>query len=117
MKKILGLILYAALMFGVTAGLGMFMMKKTAPHGNEHAEGNDDHGTAEHFDADHGESAIEIVRTADASISQGHTAILQRLIRMQMRRWSQRPAASGCCAKLADECRRDRPHGSESEDA
>ena len=38
MKKILGLALYAAVMFGVTAGLGLFMMKKTASHGSDHAE-------------------------------------------------------------------------------
>ena len=72
MKKILGLMLYAVLMLGVTAGLGMFMMKKTVPHGTEHAAGNDDHGTAEHFDADHGGDAKSHVQTADASISQGH---------------------------------------------
>jgi hypothetical protein len=31
MKKILGMLLYGGVMFGVTAGLGMFMMKKSAP--------------------------------------------------------------------------------------
>jgi hypothetical protein len=31
MKKIIGLVLYAGVMFGVTAGLGMFMLKKSAP--------------------------------------------------------------------------------------
>ena len=35
MKKILGLLLYATLMFGVTAGLGMFMLKKAATHGTD----------------------------------------------------------------------------------
>lgn len=72
MKKILGLMLYAALMFGVTAGLGMFMMKQTVPHGNEHAVGDDDDGTARHSDADHGGNAKYHVQTADASKSQGH---------------------------------------------
>lgn len=38
MKKILGLVLYAGMMFGITAGLGMFMLKKTASHGVVHSE-------------------------------------------------------------------------------
>lgn len=41
MKKILGLLLYAGLMFGVTAGLGMFMLKKASSHGAG-AAGTDD---------------------------------------------------------------------------
>ncbi len=67
MKKILGLVLYAALMFGVTAGLGMFMMKKTAPaphvdaEDGEHQE--DAHATSEH------DSETSHESTAEASIS------------------------------------------------
>lgn len=68
MKKILAMVLYAGVMFGVTAGLGMFMLKKTQPH-VETAEGKDadgedthsgeqaagDHGAAPAADA-HGEA-------------------------------------------------------------
>ena len=39
MKKFLGLIVYAAVMFGVTAGLGMFMLKKSTPHATESEHG------------------------------------------------------------------------------
>ncbi len=42
MKKLFGLLLYAALMFGVTAGLGMFLMKKAATHGPDSAGTEDD---------------------------------------------------------------------------
>jgi DNA repair exonuclease SbcCD ATPase subunit len=50
MKKILGMLLYGGVMFGVTAGLGMFMMKKSAPHATtaEHAEGEEETETGEH---------------------------------------------------------------------
>lgn len=48
MKKILGMLLYGGVMFGVTAGLGMFMMKKSAPPAAtaENAEGEEagEHG-------------------------------------------------------------------------
>ena len=78
MKKILGLVLYAAVMFGVTAGLGMFMMKKNASHGGEqigegetHAEsGNSDsHHTQSHDGA--AGSASSAMQTDDASA--GHS--------------------------------------------
>lgn len=43
MKKLVGLILYAGVMFGVTAGLGMFMLKKsTPPVANTEGHGSDD---------------------------------------------------------------------------
>ena len=49
MKKILGMLLYGGVMFGVTAGLGMFMMKKSAPHATaENAEGEEETETGEH---------------------------------------------------------------------
>lgn len=50
MKKILGMLLYGGVMFGVTAGLGMFMMKKTAPPAVTavHEEGEEDSETGEH---------------------------------------------------------------------
>ncbi|HRA89368.1 MAG TPA: hypothetical protein PK992_14885 [Planctomycetaceae bacterium] len=75
MKKILGLGLYAAVMFGVTAGLGMFMLKKNASQGSDHAD-------AEHSDslhpATHGEAAGTTsghVQTVDASAARrdGHS--------------------------------------------
>ncbi len=68
MKKILGLVLYAAVMFGMTAGLGMFMMKKTAPHGSDVAESDDEHAVS-HSTA--GEPAPQHVQTVDASSSHG----------------------------------------------
>lgn len=56
MKKILGMLLYGGVMFGVTAGLGMFMMKKSAPHATtaEHAEGEEDTESGEHDGASEG---------------------------------------------------------------
>jgi hypothetical protein len=50
MKKILGMLLYGGVMFGVTAGLGMFMMKKSAPHATtaENADGEEDTEAGEH---------------------------------------------------------------------
>ena len=78
MKKILGLVLYAAVMFGVTAGLGMFMMKKTASPGSDVAETGDAHGNSAVADDEHatshstaGESATSHVQTVDASSSHG----------------------------------------------
>ncbi len=78
MKKILGLALYAAVMFGVTAGLGLFMMKKTASHGSDHAESSDAHGDSAAADDAHetaqateAETGSSHVRTVDASSSQG----------------------------------------------
>ena len=48
MKKILGLVLYAGVMFGVTAGLGMFMLKKSSTHSTaaneEETESESEHG-------------------------------------------------------------------------
>ena len=70
MKKVLGLVIYAALMFGVTAGLGMFMMKQTAPASSENAEGEDQqtsHAKSE------GGSESSHQQTADASTSYGDT--------------------------------------------
>ncbi|MBC7967142.1 MAG: hypothetical protein H7Z17_14605 [Fuerstia sp.] len=78
MKKILGLVLYAAVMFGVTAGLGMFMMKKTASHGSDIAESGDAHGDSAVADDEHatsdstaGETATSHVQTVDAAASHG----------------------------------------------
>ena len=81
MKKIFGLALYAAVMFGVTAGLGMFMMKKTATHGSDVAGSGEEHGDFAPTDVAHATSdstaekpAPSHVRTADASSShdEGH---------------------------------------------
>jgi hypothetical protein len=58
MKKLLGLVMYAAVMFGVTAGLGMFMLKKSASQGV---------GTKT---AEAGESAADV--EADSSSAAGH---------------------------------------------
>lgn len=44
MKKILGLLLYAGLIFGVTAGIGMFMLKQTASHGDSAEHGEEEEG-------------------------------------------------------------------------
>lgn len=78
MKKILGLVLYAAVMFGVTAGLGMFMMKKSALHGSDVAESGDEHGDSavphdEHGTSDStaGKSATSHVETVDAASPHG----------------------------------------------
>lgn len=73
MKKILGLALYAAVMFGVTAGLGMFMMKKSAPHNSDHAESGDIQSEPDSNNSAHntGDSAASSVRTVDASSSHG----------------------------------------------
>ena len=56
MKKILGMLLYGGVMFGVTAGLGMFMMKKSAPPAStaENAEGEEETEAGEH-----GETPVE----------------------------------------------------------
>lgn len=50
MKKILGMLLYGGVMFGVTAGLGMFMMKKSAPPAStaENAEGEEETDAGKH---------------------------------------------------------------------
>ena len=77
MKKILGLILYAGLMFGVTAGLGMFMMKTAGPHGKVHVDGEDEHGASEHaaaeHDADHAAESASGAhdQTVDAAAAHG----------------------------------------------
>ncbi len=93
MKKFLGLIVYAAVMFGVTAGLGMFMLKKSTPHATESEHGaesedgehdaaadghgskvaSSDHGApseegddSSHGRDDHGSASHEPKRTASA---------------------------------------------------
>lgn len=58
MKKIIGLVLYAGVMFGVTAGLGMFMMKKTAPPASADAE--EESGEGAHGELAHGESRVAV---------------------------------------------------------
>ncbi len=69
MKKILGLVVYAALMFGVTAGLGMFMMKQKAPASSENAEGGEEQQNSQaNSEAD---SETSYQRTVDASSSHG----------------------------------------------
>lgn len=72
MKKILGLILYAAVMFGVTAGLGTFMLKQTAPDKSDHAAGSDKHGAPGLSNPGHisGGTATSDVRTVQAFSSQ-----------------------------------------------
>jgi hypothetical protein len=64
MKKILGMLLYGGVMFGVTAGLGMFMMKKSAPPATtaENAEGEEDGEAGEHGEnpvGGHGDSEAD----------------------------------------------------------
>ncbi len=82
MKKMLGMLLYGGVMFGVTAGLGMFMMKKSAPHTTaENAEGEEETETGEHGEtpedghgdaepADHG--SPDEHQTAELHGSDGH---------------------------------------------
>ena len=85
MKKILGMLLYGGVMFGVTAGLGMFMMKKSAPHPAtaENAEGEEETTTDEHGETseeghgdtdadDHG--SADGHQTAERHESGGHSA-------------------------------------------
>ncbi len=70
MKKILGLAIYAAVMFGVTAGLGTFMMKKTAPVHAEKTVVSDEHEANTLTNAEsHTETSHE--HTVDASPSHG----------------------------------------------
>ena len=83
MKKILGMLLYGGVMFGVTAGLGMFMMKKSAPHATaENAEGEEETETGEHGEtpedghgdavaADHGDTGEH--QTAELHGSGSHS--------------------------------------------
>ena len=70
MKKILGMLLYGGMMFGVTAGLGMFMMKKSAPPATtaENAEGEEDAEAGEH-----GENPVDGHGDSEAD-SHGNTA-------------------------------------------
>ncbi|MCX7397982.1 MAG: hypothetical protein NT138_09960 [Planctomycetales bacterium] len=70
MKKILGMLLYGGMMFGVTAGLGMFMMKKSAPPATtaENAEGEEDGEAGEH-----GENPVDGHGDSEAD-SHGNTA-------------------------------------------
>ena len=86
MKKILGLVLYAGVMFGVTAGLGMFMMKKSAPpaaadaeeegseseHGEVAHDDTDAMGTEAHGDDSHGTRTAELTSRGDASHGSDH---------------------------------------------
>jgi DNA repair exonuclease SbcCD ATPase subunit len=69
MKKILGMLLYGGVMFGVTAGLGMFMMKKSAPPAStaENAEGEEETEAGEH-----GETPVDGHSDSDAD-SRGNT--------------------------------------------
>lgn len=87
MKKILGMLLYGGVMFGVTAGLGMFMMKKTTPpptaaendegddqtesgeHGETVAEGHGDSGAVNHGNGDEHQTAE---RHGSDTYSDGH---------------------------------------------
>ena len=86
MKKILGLVLYAGVMFGVTAGLGMFMMKKSATpaaadaeekgseseHGEVAHDATDAMGTEAHGDDSHGTRTAELTSRGDASHGSDH---------------------------------------------
>lgn len=58
MKKTLGMLLYGGVMFGVTAGLGMFMMGKSAPHATtaQNAEGEEESEPGDTPDEGHGNS-------------------------------------------------------------
>ena len=68
MKKILGMMLYAALMFGVTAGLGMFMLKKAATHGTDEAHDADaEHEDSSHADPGNGHSSDSHTTSDSAS--------------------------------------------------
>lgn len=77
MKKILGMMLYAVLMFGVTAGLGMFMLKKAANHGSDAAHGADaehkdsspDHPATGHSDDSHSTSHAPPSGHSDKTVS------------------------------------------------
>lgn len=71
MKKILGLVLYAALMFGVTAGLGMFMMNKYASPADEHTADDDEQDPAGNHETGHGAPGESLVQSADASAGHG----------------------------------------------
>ncbi len=55
MKKMIGLLLYGAIIFGVTAGVGMFMAKKQAAHST--AEDSEEHGDEEETSEGHGDSS------------------------------------------------------------
>lgn len=54
MKKMIGLLLYGAIIFGLTAGVGMFMASKQAPHST--ADDSEEHGEEEEAVAGHGDS-------------------------------------------------------------
>jgi chromosome segregation ATPase len=75
MKKMIGLLLYGAVIFGVTAGVGIFMAKKQAAHttaedaeghGEESEEGHSEESS--HADAGHGSEHA----SATASSLTGH---------------------------------------------
>lgn len=76
MKKMIGLLLYGAVIFGVTAGVGMFMAKKQAAHTTaEGEEGHDEESTEEghadesgHADSEHASAGP----TPTASSLTGH---------------------------------------------
>lgn len=72
MKKILGMLLYGGVMFGVTAGLGMFMLKKSATHT---ATAENEEGEAESGFEEHGEASADEHGGVDAEshgIQEGH---------------------------------------------
>ncbi len=71
MKKILGLVLYAGVMFGVTAGLGMFMMKKQASHSTQ-AESAGGEEASEVDGSDHGGDASGHDDVTDAGHGADH---------------------------------------------
>jgi hypothetical protein len=84
MKKLIGLILYAGVMFGVTAGLGMFMLKKATPHADtahgeegEHSGETDGHAsdvaTSEHRRSENGDDAASHAGHADSGHEQKPT--------------------------------------------
>lgn len=68
MKKILGMLLYGGVMFGVTAGLGMFMMKKSAPPAATAENEEEDTEAGEHgetSDGAHGDTEADSHGTTD----------------------------------------------------
>lgn len=78
MKKILGLVLYAAVMFGVTAGLGVFMMKKNAStHSDANVETEEANGHPSASQATPHQSNSPYIMTADATSAHNSTTTVQ----------------------------------------
>jgi DNA repair exonuclease SbcCD ATPase subunit len=80
MKKILGMVLYGGVMFGVTAGLGMFMMKKSAPPAATAENEEEDTETGEHGETPagaHGDTEADLHGTTNehqtAELHGGHS--------------------------------------------